>query len=969
MDGEWEFYPGVLLRPNANENIFEEHSQIKKYIDVPGSWESSLDNDGNAEGAGTYRLIIQLPKDDNYGIKSRTIRLSNRIYLNGEEVSSVGNPSIEEESYKPESKYKMGFGKSKNKQLELVVQVSSYDYRSGGIIKSIEFGTLESIIRHDQVERAIDGLIISVCLVLSIYFLLTYFQRKKELYLLYFSGTSLFMGLYLSTMDDQLLDLIINYDVTGRTRIQIFAMIMVTICFLRFTYYFFKEYRNKKVMNFITGIMLVNLLFLFYSQQNTTLISFGLVQSFIVRGMLISYLYIAYILLKAIYRKADSFGYILVVTSSMVSYWLLWSLKVFLEWDLAYLPVVLIFIMMISMALLMSNKLQLDYQEVNILSERLIAYDQLKDEFLVRASHELRTPLHVILNLTKSLIEGKKGTLNSRQQEDLFFINREGKRLTRLVEDLLNAAEFGKGEAKIRLSPVEAYKIVEDILREMKFLIPEDKDLVLINQIPNTFPRLNADSDKFIQIMYNLVNNAIKYTKSGEIVVSGSIFDGQALIQVKDTGIGIEEKDLLEIFDIFYQNKEIDETHDGLGIGLPIVKHLVESQDGKIDVESSYGEGSIFKFTLPLYKDNGEDTKPIEAINNVQTKKTYEPRLKMAMQNQKRKYTVLIVDDEISNQKVMADIISEMGLNIILAVDGKEAIDTIEKNKVDLVVLDFMLPDMSGDLVCRNIRENYSMVELPVLILTASGRINDLMSAFEYGANDFLKKPSNAEELISRIQSLLLMKTSVEEGLNKEYQYFYSQISPHFLYNTLNTIIGLSYKNGEEVRKALTNLSIYFRGKLDLHQGKSLIPLESELELVTAYLEIEKMRYGKRLDIKYDIEDGIKAMIPPLTLQPLVENSIRHGTAIRNSGGWIKISTKKHLDTVCITIEDNGAGMSIDKQQELLNGNSERVGFINVFEKLKRLKGATLELESKEGEGTKIKIIIPEVKYHESYFG
>src|SRR5699024_8727148 len=107
----------------------------------------------------------------------------------------------------------------------------------------------------------------------------------------------------------------------------------------------------------------------------------------------------------------------------------------------------------------------------------------------------------------------------------------------------------------------------------------------------------------------------------------------------------------------------------------------------------------------------------------------------------------------------------------------------------DLIILDFMLPDITGDQVCRKIREKYSMYELPILVLTASGREIDMISAFEYGANNFVKRPVDRKELKTRIQSLLSMKSSVEEGLNRELQYFSSQISPHFLYNTLNTII------------------------------------------------------------------------------------------------------------------------------------------------------------------------------------
>ncbi len=965
LDGEWEFYPNVLIDPN--EGKFEDYRDIKKYVNVPGAWESYLNEDRSTDGSGTYRLKIILLKEDNYGIKTRTIRVSSHVFINGNDVINMGRPSLDRSSFIPDSKYKIGFIGSDNNELELVIHISSYGYSSGGIIKPIEFGTSQSIIKRDRLDRWFDGLIISVCLVLSFYFFLIYFQRRKETYLIYFSGTSLFMGLYLSTMNEQLLDLFIDYDYLTRIRIQLFSMIMVTICFLFFVYYFFKEYRNEKRMKSVIGLMCINLLLILNNPAQTPSIPQGVVQLLIMTSILISYTYIIYTLTKAILHKAESSGYALIIAATLTTYWLTLALKIFFELDLGYLSVVLLLIMMITVALLMSYKLQLDYQKADSLSKRLVVYDKLKDEFLARASHELRTPLHVMLNLTQSLIEGKKGTLNSKQQEDLYFINKEGKRLTRLVEDLLDASQLNKGEIKLRIRAVESHKIVEEILDEMRLMIPSGKDLKLINEIPNSFPKLKSDPDKFTQIIYNLVYNAIKYTDSGEIRVSAYQKEGQAFFEVKDTGSGIEEENIGQIFDAFYQKNGNDNNGGGLGLGLTIVKQLVEVQGGKIDVKSVYGKGSCFSFSLPLSNDESETEIQDDfkySIKSIEEKVS----LKKDLYKNDNKYSILIVDDEVSNQKVMADIILEMGFNIIFADNGNEALQVLKRDKVDLVVLDFMLPDMSGAEVCGRIREKYAISELPILVLTASGRNVDLLDAFEYGANDFLKKPADADELRSRILSLLSMKTSVEEGINKELQYFYSQISPHFLYNTINTIIGLSYKDTEQTRAALNNLSIYFRGKLELYKGKALIPLETELELVKAYLEIEQMRYGDRLNVDYDIDEDINVMIPPLTLQPLIENSIRHGLAKKNHGGNIKISVKStSMDSVCIEVEDDGVGMSQEKQKELLEGKSQRLGFRNIVEKLKILKGSTISIESNENEGTRITITIPEAKSYESY--
>ena len=967
LDGEWEFYSGVLLEPEE-----EPDDSIKQYVEVPGSWESYLNQEGSTDGSGTYRLIIKVPEDRGYGIKARTIRVANRIYLNGEEVAHAGTPSLDKKNAKAGSKYNLGMGNSLNQEIELIVQVTSYDYRTGGIIKSIELGSTDSIMLDNNRSRVLDSFVVSVCLVLGLYFLAMYFQRNKDPYLAYFSGINFFMGLYLSTMNEQILDLIYNYDFITRTRIQFLAMIMVTVCFLQFTYYFFDNYSTKKTTNKITGLMLIISIALLNNPEKPFSVPIGVTQAATLGGMAISYSYIFYVLIKNIYKRSDSLEYILVITSSMASYWFILALKIFLEIDLGNTPIILILFIVFSVASLMNHRLQLDHQESRDLSEKLIRYDRLKDEFLVKSSHELRMPLQIILNLTKTLLEGKKGVLNTPQQEDLFLIDQEGQRLIRLAEDLLDASLIKEGGIKLRLGPIEPYKTVEDILKEIEILVPHNDSILLRNQIPKEFPRIKADSDKFRQIVYDLVHNAIKYTRSGEICISASIVEGQAEIKVRDTGIGIEKKYLKEVFEIFYQKNEEELLNQGLGLGLSIVKHLVENQGGKIDVESVYGQGSSFRFTLPLYDENTEEDKLVYDKNNkfeinilVELASTVEKEVKNIVDQP----TILIIDDELLNQRVLSDIVDRLEYKVIIANNGKEALDILVNNKIDLIILDFILPDMSGDQLCSQIRQEYSMVELPILILTASGRTIDLMSAFNHGVNDFQRKPVDSEELKSRIQSLLLMKTSADEGLEKEFQYFYSQISPHFLYNTLNSIIGLSYKDGAKARKALNNLSIYFRGKLDIHRKKGLVTLESELELVTAYLEIEEMRYGDRLEIEYDIEEGLDAMIPPLALQPIVENSVHHGLAAKENGGKIKISARKEpKDFISIVIEDNGKGMTFENQQELLRGDNKGIGFRNVVERIKILKGARLTLESKLEEGTKVKIVIPEVKQYESYF-
>lgn len=962
LDGQWEFYPNLLLNPTIDN--FKDYKDVMEYIDVPGTWDTHIGSINSAEGAGTYRLLIKVPLDKIYGIKTKTIRLSSATFINGIEATKTGITSLNRKGFKAESKYKVGAGNSQNNEIELIVQVSSFGYRTGGIIKSIEFGTFESIMKENNRSRALEALAISSSLILGIYFLIIYLQRK-EIFVLYFSFTNMIMAFYLSTMNEQLLDLIFNYDFTTRTRFQVISMILTSICILQFTYEFFKKHSNKKIVNSITIFNGILLLISINDLEKLSAVATGILQMIIVMGYTISYLYVFVVFLKAMYNNADYLEYIIIILTSLILYWVLMALKIIFEINLGNIQTILIMCLLTGVASLLSHRSQQEYKDAVSLSNKLIAFDKLKDEFLVKTSHELRTPLHIILNLTKALIEGKKGPLNEKQQENLFFIDSEGKRLNRLVEDLLDASQFNKEEDNLKITAVKPYYIIENIITELGVVIPSSKNIYFENKIPPSFPAFKVDEDKFIQIIYNLIENAVKYTERGKIIISAELNNGYGIILVEDTGVGIKEEDIKLIFDSFYQGKEEGQYNNGLGLGLSIVKHLVDIQNGQVEVESNYGEGTTFKIILPIYEEG-----LLSASNDsnlVSMNKDFEGV--KDIYNLSHNYNVLVVDDEIANQKVLGDIISEMNIKTYYANNGEEALQCLDKEKIDLVILDFMLPDMPGDKICKIIRKKYSMAELPILVLTASGRNADLLNAFHYGANDFLKKPADGKELKSRINSLLLMKASIEEGINKEFKYFQSQISPHFLYNTLNTIIGLSYIDSEKTREALYNLSTYFRGKLNIHKEETLVSLEQELELVKAYLEIEQLRYGDRLKIIYDIDENLKGMIPPLTLQPLVENAVLHGIGVKEEGGIVKITIKeKDGGQIDIIIEDNGVGMSNEKQKELLEGNSDRIGFKNIVKKVNFLRSGNLTIDSKENEGTKITISISEVSGYESNF-
>ncbi|MNI22683.1 Aerobic respiration control sensor protein ArcB [compost metagenome] len=630
-----------------------------------------------------------------------------------------------------------------------------------------------------------------------------------------------------------------------------------------------------------------------------------------------------------------------------------------------------------SLALLMNHRSQQAYNKVEELSNELLEFDRMKDEFLVKTSHELGTPLHGIMNLSQSLLEGVEGPLKRKQQESVILIHSVSRRLAGLVKDLLFISKIKQGEVSFTSRPIEI-RIIEEVLAEIAYVMPPAMPVQLINTIPENLPLVYTDEQKLKQVFFNLIYNAIKFTKQGTITISAQIIEEQMHISVEDTGPGIatEYQDL--IFTTFYQveSSRIRES-EGLGLGLSITKKIVESAGGRIWVTSEIGKGSCFTFTIPL-----ATHQQLLGHNEINNYEMNEQVTSIQMNNREMKsqvilptkvkgskpFTILVVDDEPANLKVLINMLHSLHYSVIAVGSGQEALDIIETEKVDLLILDLMMPHMTGYEVCKTIRQEHDLVDLPVIILTAAGQLSDLVVSFQLGANDYLQKPVNLKELEMRIESLLLMKKSAQDAVEHELSYFYAQITPHFLYNTLNSIITLSWLDQKKTQTALEHLSTYFRGKLDYQKQRSLVPLEEEIQLVMAYLAIEQMRFEERLHIEYNIDETIQTYIPAMTLQPLVENAVHHGISKSKNGGTLRLTIEREQPHIKITIEDNGVGIPLEKQQELLRGRNERLGFTNPFRKLSLIKGARFQMNSEVGKGTTIIIHMLEFKDNRQLF-
>jgi signal transduction histidine kinase/CheY-like chemotaxis protein len=436
----------------------------------------------------------------------------------------------------------------------------------------------------------------------------------------------------------------------------------------------------------------------------------------------------------------------------------------------------------------MIDKLEQNIIEIEKKNDRLKELDKIKDDFLANTSHELRTPLNGIIGLTESLLEGAGGPLSKKAEFNLNMIISSAKRLVNLVNDILDFAKIRNKELEISLKDIDIYQITEVVSTLCRMLIG-NKDIKLINKIPKNFPIIYGDDARVEQILYNLIGNAIKFTHKGEIIIDAEISKDKttAIFYVKDTGIGIAPDKLDKIFESFEQSdNSISRKYGGTGLGLSITKQLIELQGGEIHVESKLGEGTTFVFTLPISDEVDQDRMFEEEVIREQIKR--EQELKERIQAEEKKHlnreylpifnphnsnkNILIVDDEYINLQVLVDQLLLKDYNLDIAMSGEEALEKIKKFNYDLLILDVMMPRMSGYDVCKEVRKTHSLFNLPVLMLTAKDRPEDILLGFEAGANDYITKPFEKKELYARVSTLLKLKYAIEVSLQSTYEYF-----------------------------------------------------------------------------------------------------------------------------------------------------------------------------------------------------
>lgn len=968
LSGEWGFSPS--LSDPSQPDLPKEATAREIYTKVPSIWTDRAAGELNASfHYGTYRLRILLDPDNHqtFGLRINEIKNASAVFVNGHYAGGSGHPAASPEQHQGRSVPYTVKLTPEDGVMDLTIHASS-NGGTWGMTRTIRFGTMDAIQLRNSISIGLQLLLCVVFLFHSLYATLLYVLGARNRGLLYFSLLICCAIFSVLVADDKLLFAWLPFDGDLSIKILFLSYIGVAAFMPPLVKNLFPSYIKERIVHGFAFYCGLYAIFVLAAPTPYIMLSSKVLLTLV---LLLSVAICAYILRQAMKEKEDVIFLMLACLSVGVN--IVWAMQQYnTPLETLHYPFDLI-IALLAFAAFWFRRFFRVTAQTRELAEKLQQQDKHKDRFLVNTSHELRNPLHGITNLTQTLLEDREHPLAQRHRDQLEILMNISSRMSLLLDDLLDVTRLKENLIRLNLKNTHMQSVAVGV-RELFAFMLAGKPVRLVLDIPDHFPAVKADENRLVQILFNLLHNAVKYTHEGTITIRAEARNGLAYIHVEDTGIGIEEEAMLRIFDAYEQaGVEPDQANGGLGLGLNICRELVDMHGGALSVRSAPGQGSVFTFTLPLSEEDGarEDAaatmltseETLEMIASAAAPSLF-VRTEARNPASPGKPKILAVDDDSINLNILMGILESEEYDITGVTCAQEAIVRLEHDQYDLVISDVMMPQVSGYELTRLIRERFSISELPVLLLTACSRVEDILTGFRAGANDYLRKPVDAWELKARVRTLTELKCSIDERLRMEGAWLQSQIQPHFLYNTLNSIAALGLIDMDKMQALLDEFSNYLRLSFDFQNSDPIVTLEHELSLVRSYVYIEKERFGDRLNIQWEVDVDTDVFLPPLTIQPLVENAVKHGILQRASGGTVCIRIERKDRAAEISIIDDGVGMGGEQMRRLLAADraSARtgVGLRNIDRRLKQFYGKGLHIQSTPQHGTAVRFQIPD---------
>lgn len=417
------------------------------------------------------------------------------------------------------------------------------------------------------------------------------------------------------------------------------------------------------------------------------------------------------------------------------------------------------------------------FEEERKRTEALLQLDKAKTVFFNNISHEFRTPLTLMLNPLEELLNEQNNNLTGSEIKNIETSHRNGLRLLKLVNTLLDFSriEFGRQQASFTL--VDIADFTRNLASNFRSVV-EKAGLSLIIKADAIIQPVYVDKQMWEKIVFNLLSNAFKYTLKGSITVELKSETDFVVLNITDTGVGIPEKELPHMFERFHRIENINgRTYEGTGIGLSLIKEMIKIHEGQISVESKLNEGSTFTVKIPF----GKEHLPSHQIESAEkyfeeiSSNIYVEEAETLIERNERKDEpvhdstlplVLVVDDNADMREHIQSVLSKR-FNIITANNGMDALHKIQLQAPALILSDIMMPIVDGIRLLKEVKTNVDTAHIPVILLTARAGEESKIEGWETGADDYLVKPFSSKELVSRIASQIQTQKIRNEAIQK----------------------------------------------------------------------------------------------------------------------------------------------------------------------------------------------------------
>ncbi|WP_123041856.1 response regulator [Cohnella candidum] len=950
LNGEWTFYPGRYVQPGETSPNADARA-----IRVPGPWDGVF---GSPYGYGTYRLEIRLPDNPEHGerkyaIRVSIVRTSSVLFVNGQRVGGSGVPGLTREETTPFVRPYVADFVINGDRAEVLIQAANFHYGSkGGIFDKISFGTYEAIERKNMLQIGQNALLMGLFLISGIFFLMLFLFRRHKRELLYFSLFFWMSLLFFLTHNERLLFWAfpnMNYQLQIKLQVMPTAVLFpILYAFVRWMY---PQHARPWMTKFAIAGMFVLLAVDAFTPASVSARSEGILAVFdiVLIGVIV------YLLMREFVRNTPDSVYSLIAVFCILIEGVFQGLFYLGVDAVQGLPPIEKIVFVLDMAFVIAKRFFAEVGEVETLSKRLLVADRLKNDFLASTSHEIRLPLHGMINIAQVMMNEEN--LGERDTERLSLLLATGRRLSHLLNDMLDLSKLNEGVLALESRPIDLRVLVSGVADVMRYL-NAGRSVRFINRVDPSVLPATADEHRLMQVMFHLFHYAVKWGARGDVVVTAAMAGESRFVEVTVSAQGGKAE---------AGDAEATAADSAADFSLEMSRKLLGLHGSELAVMEMGTEAGAdpvlaMVFRLPAGREEPAEVATAalpqweEAVSG--ERDPAEGVWRHAVPDAPR---VLLVDDDPVSLRFMFDTLVQEKLDVTAMTDGQEALRLIEtEGGWDLIVLEAMLPYLSGYDLCRKIRERHTFYDLPVLFVTASMQPAYLLVGFDAGANDYVTKPFKAPEFLARTRILLRMKQSIRERLDIEMALIQAQIKPHFLYNTLNTIASLSEIDPDRTRDLLADFGSYLQSSFDLRNLDRKVPFDQEWKLVQSYLNIEKARFGSRIQLTVSLPDSVSLSLPPLTIQPIVENALRHGVLKRVEGGRVHIEIKEAAGYVRISVRDNGVGIPPTKKASILEGTYRSgIGLVNVDRRLKNAYGHGLSIESLEGEGTEVSFRIP----------